>query len=332
MSVSETSSISPTKQSGVISKAPSPFNEVGVQWAWDSTSLGTFKDCPRKYFYTLVMGYRARGESVHLKFGIHYHAGLETYDRLRAEGQDHEDALANVVGKLLIDTWDFTADETAPEGRPWVSDHNSKTRENLIRSVVWYLEQFADDPAKTLILANGKPAVELTFRFQVDDNLVLSGHLDRVVEFIDGVYVMDRKTTTTTISPYYFEQYDPSNQMTLYALAARVVYQTPVRGVIIDAAQVAVGFTRFARGLTYRTPDQLEEWLGFTKSWVAQAHAMAHQMSHETDERPWVMNDKSCHDYGGCPFRRVCSRSPGVRQNILNTDFVVDHWNPLEAR
>ena len=45
--------------------APSPFSAPGVQWAWDSTSLGTFKDCPRKYFYTLVMGYRARGESVH---------------------------------------------------------------------------------------------------------------------------------------------------------------------------------------------------------------------------------------------------------------------------
>ena len=329
MSVSETSSISPTKQSGVISKAPSPFNEVGVQWAWDSTSLGTFKDCPRKYYYTLVRGLRSRGESVHLRFGIHYHAGLEHYDRLRAEGLDHESALADVVLKLLADTWDRPEDG---EAGPWTPDHPSKTRQNLIRSVVWYIENFADDPARTVILSNGKPAVELTFRFQIDNDLILAGHLDRVVEFIDGTYVMDRKTSSTTLSQNYFDQYSPSNQMSLYSLAAQVMYKVPVRGVIIDAAQIAVGFTRFTRGLTYRTPDQLDEWLEDTYRWVAQAHAYAGRMETEADYRAWPMNDKSCHDFGGCPFRRVCSRSPAVRENILTTDFEIQPWNPLEPR
>ena len=309
--------------------APSPFSAPGVQWAWDSTSLGTFKDCPRKYFYTLVMGYRARGESVHLTFGIHYHHGLEYYDKLRAEGQDHEDALREVVFDLMCRTWTRESDED--EGRPWTTDH-TKNRETLLRSVVWYIEYFRDDPAKTLILSNGRPAVELTFRFEVDDGLVLSGHLDRVVEFADGIYVMDRKTTGSTVGAYYFERYEPDNQMSLYSLAAQVVYQTPVRGVIIDAAQIAVGFTRFARGMTYRTPDQLQEWLTFTKQWVAQAQAMGHAMTTETDHRPWPMNDKSCHDYGGCPFRKVCSRSPSVRQQILESDYEVSHWNPLESR
>ncbi len=305
---------------------PSPFLAPGVQFAWDSTSLGTLKDCPRKYFYTLVMGYRSRGESVHLKFGIHYHHGLEHYDKLRANGESHDDALREVVRDLLVSTW------SAETETPWESDHNSKTRENLVRSVIWYIEHFKDDPAKTLILSNGTPAVELTFRFEVDDGLVLAGHLDRVVEFADGIYVMDRKTTTSTISSYYFDRYEPDNQMSLYSLAAHIIYQVPVRGVIIDAAQIAVGFTRFARGMTYRTPDQLQEWLEFTRGWVAKAQAMGHAMTHETDERPWIMNDKSCHDYGGCPFRKVCSRSPAVRQNILDSDYDIQHWNPLEPR
>ena len=54
-----------------------------LQIAWDSTSL---KDliCPRKYYYQMIEGWRPKGESVHLKFGIHYHDALELYDKCRA--------------------------------------------------------------------------------------------------------------------------------------------------------------------------------------------------------------------------------------------------------
>jgi hypothetical protein len=65
--------------------APSPFVEgTQLQFAWDSTSLGYLKECPRKYFYTIVEGWRGKGQSVHLEFGGLYHKALEEYDKLRA--------------------------------------------------------------------------------------------------------------------------------------------------------------------------------------------------------------------------------------------------------
>jgi hypothetical protein len=329
--------------------SPSPFHPgTFIQFAWDSTSLGLFKECARKYYYTIIVGYRKDGESAHLKFGIHYHSGLEFYDKQRALGLDHEQALHATVRKILVDTWDYEYDRAPAEGEPpvaipgtgaaWESNHPLKTRANLIRSVVWYLEEFKDDAAKTIILANGQPAVELSFRFNVDDNLVLCGHLDRVVSWMDGAYVMDRKTSTTTLSSYYFDQYEPDNQMSLYTLAGRLVYNTPVRGVVIDAAQIAVGFTRFDRGLTYRSEASLDEWLDATRAYVAQAAEMAdeyHQRvaaSETFPERAFPMNDKSCHKYGGCPFRAYCAKDPQVRKTFLDTDFEIRPWNPLEVR
>lgn len=297
--------------------APSPFIAPGVQYAWDSTSLGLLKECPRKYYYTMVEGWRSRGESVHLRFGIHYHAALEQYDKLRFAGQLHSDALIEVVHTLMRATWE--------NDLPWDSGHNLKTRYTLIRSVVWYLEEFRNDQAETMVLANGQPAVELSFRFAVDDGLMLCGHLDRVVSYLDGIYVMDRKTSSTTLSPHYFEQYSPDNQMSLYTLAGQVVLGSTIRGVIVDAAQIAVGFTRFQRGMVYRTPAQTNEWLDGFYGWVAQAHRYAEQ-SH------WPMNEKSCNNYGGCPFKKICSRDPAVRQAFLETDFEKKAWNPLETR
>lgn len=316
-----------------MSDALSPFLPgTKIQFAWDSTSLGWLKTCPRLYQYSMIDQWRAKGKSVHLDFGGWYHSALEAYDKVKAAGGDHETALREVVTWLMRVTW--------IDGRPWESEHNLKTRETLVRTVIWYLEQFAEDTCETVILANGKPAVELSFRLEMDwgpaqiaaerddgsaQPYVLSGHLDRVVKFQENYYVMDRKTSSTTIGSYYFDQYDPDNQMSLYSMAARVIYKTPVRGVIIDAAQIAVGFSRFARGFTFRTEAQIEEWLNETKHWLRLAEGFA-TVGH------WPMNDKSCHQYGGCVFRKVCSKSPEVRQRFLETDFVKKEWNPLEAR
>lgn len=354
--------------------APSPFLPgTQIQYAWDSTSLGWFKECPRLYQYYMIEGWSPKGERVHLKFGQLYHSALEYYDKLRCQDMSHDEALQMVIHNTLIKTWEHEfrclsqdgSDEKCANdpsetciycerfgGKPWDSTHDTKTRETLIRTVIWYLEQFgATDPAQTVVLANGKPAVELSFKMELDygpdaglrldhpkdvpfsqsladlhqQPYVLSGHLDRVVEYSGGTYVMDRKTTGSALGSYYFDQYDPDNQMSLYSLAAQVIYSTPVKGVIIDAAQIMVGFTRYGRGFTYRTPAQTEEWLNDVKQWLRLAEQYA-------TEGYWPMNDKSCHKYGGCTFRKICSKSPEVRQRFLESDFEKRSWNPLEVR
>jgi hypothetical protein len=208
-----------------------------------------------------------------------------------------------VVKAALSWTW--------ADGLPWDSGHPSKTRETLIRSIIWYLDQFRDDPAKTVVLANGKPAVELSFRMelewgpraaQVPDPLdgnedghlgthteqpyILCGHLDRVVEFNSQTFGMDRKTTGSALTPYYFDNFSPDNQMSIYTIVTKVQFGVPISGMIIDAAQIAVGFTRFQRGFTYRTDAILEEWLQDFRHWTALAEGFA-EAGH------WPMNDRA---------------------------------------
>ena len=331
----------PTITESALKEIPSPFLAgTQIQFAWDSTSLGWLKTCPRLYQYSMIEGWRSRGQSVHLDFGQFYHHALELYDRHRATGADHNEALYEAVKYCLEVTWIYDEDQGVAGPLDW--GHNLKTRETLCRSVIWYLEEFGEnDAAKTVVLKNGKPAVELSFRLDTGIEVseaalefanirgpityMLSGHLDRVVEFSDGIYVMDRKTSSTTIGSYYFDGYNPDNQMSLYTFASKVIYQTPVRGVIIDAAQIAVGFTRFSRGFTFRTEAQTEEWLANTKEWLALAE-------HYATSGFWPMNDRSCHQYGGCAFRKVCSKSPEVRQKFLESDFTKRQWNPLEPR
>lgn len=320
----------------------SPFYEgTPFQFAWNSSSLGTLKDCPRKYYLNYVLGWQPKGEGLHLRFGSLYHKGLELFDVYLAEGDDADTALDRVVDYILLETWDDREYEdfdcgplgspgvthqvpVIDTGHPWSSDHpaaGKKNRETLLRSIVWYLDHYADDPTRTVILESGKPALELTFTMEVESLTVrgepylFTGHMDRLVHYGDDLFVMDRKTSSSTLGSYYFDKYSPDNQMSLYTYAARVIYGVPVSGVIIDAAQIAVGFTSYARGLTVRSEGQLNEWMADTAFWLRQAERYA-------DENYWPMNDSSCHKYDGCQFRRICSKDPIVRDNFLRTDFI----------
>jgi len=128
----------------------SPYLLDGRQWIWDSSSLGPAKDCARKYYYQQILGYRQKGENVHLTFGGFYAKALETYHKLRAEpnGLSHRDALYNVILQTLKASWNYDLDKpmlNAEELRDLPGAARYKTRENLIRSIIWYL----DNSAKT---------------------------------------------------------------------------------------------------------------------------------------------------------------------------------------
>lgn len=317
---------------------PSPFLPgTNILYAWSSTTLGLLKECPRKFQYTVIDGWGSRDESIHLRFGIEYHAALQDYAIARAEGTSHEAAIHHCVTLLQRRVHDWAPDRQSRAGR-------YKNRETILGLVVDYLDHFgADDPARTYVLDDGKPAVELTFKFELDwgpghtigpataaQPYLLCGHLDRVVEFHSDLYVMDRKTSVSTIGTYYMDQWTPSNQMTLYALAGKVMLNQPVKGVIIDAAQVLLEKPNaFARGFAYRTEDQLSEWLTDLRYWLREAEDFA-------TAGYWPQNDTACNKFGGCAFREVCSASPHVREAYLAARFDrTDHnaaWNPFYDR
>jgi PD-(D/E)XK nuclease superfamily len=279
----------------------------------------------------MIEGWQPKEESIHLRFGIEYHKGLQNYKKLIADGLSHDDALVEVVHEMLYSTEDWDPDITTKAGY-------YKNRRSLFRSVIWYLDNHRDDVAETHILNNGKPAVEMSFRYELDygpkgwdQPYVLCGHLDEVVNYNDELFVQDHKTTTSSPNEKYFSQYEPNNQMSFYSLASRVVLHDslPIKGVIINVAYLTVDATQYYRGFTFRSSDQLDEWERDLKSWLhkAEEHAIGND---------WPQNDTACDKYGGCRFREVCSQSLKVREQFLKADFVKvpleERWNPLKPR
>ena len=350
----------------------------GLQILWDSTSLGLLKTCPRKYFFSQVLGMTGRGENVHLIFGLVLHSSLEAYDHARAKGKTWREgvraaltvALTNSGARvpavrgcahcsqpgdptaseceIVISTYESSpggwswqckvcGEVTPGEGEPptrwvaWQSRDKFKNRDNLVKAVVWYLGKFSDDPTKTVILDNGKPAVELSFKIDTGlpsisgEHYVLAGHLDRLVEFGGSTFVQDRKTTKYTLDQDYFAKFSPDNQMSLYALAGKMAFGKNVSGVMVDAMQTLTHAVRYRRKLLSRTAGQLESWwrdfhimLGHNEQYVKLGH--------------WPQNDTACGNYGGCPYLKVCCMDEDSHWSVLNGEYQFRQWDPSVAR
>lgn len=301
---------------------PNSSIKDGIQFAWDNTSISLFKACPRKYQYTILEGYVSRVTPPPLAFGIHFHVLCQTWHQLQAAGIDKETSLLRIVQLAGL------LGETLPSG------DTSRTKETLVRTIVWYLEQFWDDAAKTIVLSNGSAAVEYSFTIPLMEHkghtVYMSGHLDRMVSWQGKIYVTDYKTTKYALDRKYFNKYKPSTQMTLYTAACHIIagetQSLPsADGVVVDAIQLGVNFSRYARGVVEFNLEEVNEYLEALQYWIRQAMDAC-------ESGVFPANETACDMYGGCVFRDICRHPPARRHDYLRGAFKTQTWDPLRSR
>ena len=324
----------------------------GLQLVWDSTSYREFQSCPWKYYLTIIQGIAPRNRNINLTFGIAWHSALERYHKLRAAGQDHDDALLSTVAETYYrqlrtpKEWTYSFWGEHEESIPQYSSGGSgrtdvKSPRTLVRALIAYLDRFgANDDLHTVILPSGAAAVEYSFTVPIPNTpFSWAGHLDRLVasapldfsapalpEPLPHIYNTDYKTTTAQLNDYYFQQYSPDIQMSGYDLGSRVVLPFPASGVYIDAVQLLKTGQEFVRHKVPRSSSQLEEFLTGFLSDTKEATRYA-------EEENWPMRFTSCRGpYGDCIFRSICSAPPAVRPQLLNASFTQRIWDPTRAR
>ena len=302
-----------------VNKAFSTRNPL-LQLIWDATSLGTLRECPRKYYLQIIRGYTTKRAALALDFGIALHEGLEKFYRHKAKGMSFDENVESVVGFLMRHPLRANIDKYEDPVR------NSKS---LVGATVDYMVNYKDEPCETVIFSDGTVGVELHFQMETDietaggEKISISGNIDRLTKQDLGVFIQDHKTTSMPLTQRYFDQYKPDTQMTLYTIAGDIVFATPINGVMIDAIDLKKG--EYSRQISLRTQEFCEEWLAELESWIRVAEFYASRGC-------FPANDKSCHKYSGCPFKDYCAAPRGLRDQILEEDFVKRVWDPSQPR
>lgn len=308
-----------------------------VRKAWDASSLSVLFECERKFDLLVQQGWSSEGGEHHTVFGSAYHAGLQAYEEAKLNGRPKEEAIEDALLAAFNHYANFD-DEGVFTGYT-MSEDKAKTLYTCLRALVWYADVADHEDFETVRLANGRPAVEVSFRLPLPDwcpspdgdPYILCGHIDRVARNITEpngpLYVIDYKTTKSALTSFWLKQYNPNIQAFVYDLAAPVLFpDQPFRGVIFDVMQTGVTFSRFTREPIHRTDEQREEFLRVLMHKIEQATEAA-QAGH------WFPNYSACMLHGGCRLRDVCKKTPGLRDNFLSSNFTKgEPWNPLINR
>ncbi len=281
--------------------------------------VNTFKACPRKFYYEYVQGYEIAVKPKHLFIG-------DAYDKLLGRN-DTDGAEATLIyaaellsGKDLIDF-------------EYIFMHHY---------VPFYEQQKHKAVAGGNQYGFGEPAYE-------GADWKITGYLDRLVtkdiHGSDEYVVEERKTTKDAIEEHseYWKRLalDPQIRSYVWAvkskgLKAGWVHYVAVRKI---TTKVWPSMDKSLSDDDYR--DKLYAWgaknrkiLVASKDFYvseamvtefAEEHIMCRGMILDTDaaqeklkeagfnpESAWIKHEKSCDDYGGCPFLGVCQHHIGL--------------------
>ena len=291
-----------------------------LRLAYDATALKE-AICLRRYYYTMVRGFRKEGAD--LDWGSFYHLGREVFDTIYERTGVIEDGLRAAIRAVMIDSY----------GWKYEGVDNYKNRRTAVRALIWAVEDLGTN-VQPLLLSSGQLATELNFAIPVDlknpfgEDYLICGYMDGLCEIDGQAVVLERKTTKMHIKSKGFEhQYNPDTQTSMYAMAASILYgkEVSIWGVLLEACQTGVGFSRFRRLKIRKTPAQNEEFLNEVLYHIK-------RIEDATLHSYWPKNEAACSMYGGCMFRKICSMSPESREPFLETNFVKRTWNPLEKR
>ena len=282
---------------------------TGAQTRVNASTFQVFKACPREYYYTVLLSQGKSAADPDLRFGGLLHAAKAVYETNRAAGLGHDEAVQGGFRYLLHETWD------ALRAKPGFAEDPLKNRATLLRTFVWYCDQYAEDAVETLRLPSGRPAVEVGFEFDSGvaglggEQITFVGTLDRIGRFNGATYVCDTKTSSSA-RWVTAQNYTPNGQFSLYVAAAAVCFGIDAEGLILDGVVVGPNATEFHRTIVPRPAGVIEEWLA-----DARVHLRHLTEAFAADE--WPQNDAACGLYGGCRFRGVCGAAPAHRDALL---------------
>ena len=294
------------------------LDSKGHQVVWDATSLSSAQTCPRKFYYQHVKHWQPKADSIHLVFGGLFARAVEEFFLTATKPDfDYEKTLETIVRGALVDSFDH----------PSFVGESTKTRTNLIRAIVDYLDTYFKIDFPRLHWEDGVPSVEKNFKLDLEDGLVLTGRIDRVLEDDFGIQIVDQKTTKGVPRADYFKLYTPNTQVSCYLFAGRTIFSKPVRTFIIDAVGITKTGASFARGIISRTQSQLDEWIDGVRSLIRQIHTYEPAV-----EKSFPQNPAACGYFSGCQFREVCSASPEARKTLLEQNFERVPWDPIKGK
>lgn len=292
----------------------------------DNTALQAYLACPREYFLSMMQHRRGDGKSAALGFGSAWHKAMEVHYK---SGGDMD-----LVEMAVHLCWQDHGDP-----------NDYRTRERVMVDYRKYIKDPANNDFKdTVGYEAGEPLVELSANSMGGGLLhPWAGKLDRPIKPAGGLVLIEDHKTTSRFDKNYWTQWGLSNQMKGYTyLMQQLLPSETVIGARINLSHVLTNKTEFHRRIFTFTPAEIKEWVHNTNVWMRRLGRDIELYNDLiakgwdsweaiTEAFPAHFGDNGCsRKFGMCSYHSVCAMHPKLRERVLDRDFPINPWNPLE--
>jgi hypothetical protein len=268
---------------------------------YDSTQLNDFRRCPELYNRRHCQGLVLDGGSKHT-------------DPLAAGGAIHKGVEAWFSTNNMFRARAAIAADWGEDGL-FLPEKAKYTQGFLTAVMAGY--------------ANAWPRENDNFKVLKNEQWMQSGNyggiVDRLVEFEDGVYVMDTKTTSGWVNERYIESFQLSSQFRGYVwLARQAGYDC--QGAYLDAIHLDTRYHKvkasdFVREKILYSEEQIAAWVEdrAPTQLLIERHIQA-------EATRWPQNDQRCFDWNRpCPYWRLCTAV--IPENEMDY-YREERWEP----
>lgn len=294
----------------------------------DSTKLQTYMDCPRKFFYEYLLGWRSARPNNHLIFGAAIHLALEHI------------LLHGYRQQTILESFDIFNNHYRSHFDPSTDPiYSPKTPDRFFLMMQEYLQKYSDDHELYHVYKT-----EFGGTVQLSDHHSLTFKMDTILqELSSGLYLsFEHKTKGGN---YIDRSYEIDHKMgvqvgTYTHVLNALFHPTNVSCVIINC--MCFKKTKSPSFILQRFPifltnEEMYIWLETTKSWLDRLESDLQHLSTETDSqdimKSFPCNGRNCSKYGSvCAYQPLCMSWSNPLQHLHHRpiDMEVSFWNPLE--
>lgn len=266
----------------------------------DSTGMKTFKECDRKYFYRIVLGFAPRKEQyqTNLDWGSVRHKFREVLEQTQSLSEAMKAAMAVKIEPDAQKKYLFMLD-----------------KRRLLEMLNLDFEKWEQEKAQGKIKVL---YIEQPINVQLPDGTFSAGRIDQGVEWAGQIWDRDFKTSSKDIT-LFAKQKDPDDQATRYIYMLSKLHGKLIGGIIFDVIQNTDTIkSKPYNHLVTKTQSQLNQW---EKEQVQ----INRQLAVNRQEDLWPMKEHNC---AWCPFTWVC-RMPNETAQMakLESDYVKRPWD-----
>jgi len=284
----------------------------------DATKIQTYMDCPRKYFYEYVLGWRPDTPNVHLEFGSAYHLAMEHL------------ILYGYNDKSLLDAYN-KLDTYYRQFFPPVMDeaNHPKTPAMAFKALMEYVKYYHNDQFIPLY-------TEIAGSVTLSEKYNLHFRMDSILDTPDGIKSREHKTGSQ-LSRQWMDQWSLKEQTGVYNHVLYCLFPSEkVWGVEINGTIFSKKNIQFQRVPARRTLAGMEVWYWNTIWWLDEiSHDFERLSSCKPDDtvmKCFKMNTENCTKYFGCAYHDFCTAWPNPLARIeeVPSGFKIEHWDPVE--